>query len=286
MPGNLTMPYRLDELRRAVKPFKLHFFPRLRSTNDHAAALRRAGRLFAPAIVLTAHQLAGRGRGRNSWWSGPGSLTVTFVLPAEEHLSMHQVPLLAGLATRDAAAELTGDDSIQLKWPNDVLHDGRKLAGLLCERLDKIDLIGIGLNVNAPVRGESRPPGALRPRITFLSEIAGERLHITLALATLARHIHTALTRRGEKPFADTLHRYDQHHYLIGKQVQVIGADGEEPIAGRCLGLDSLGRLLIRAGRTTRFAIAGHVTITSPLPANVGSQSARAARSSGSSASA
>ncbi|MEA2736622.1 MAG: BirA family transcriptional regulator, partial [Humisphaera sp.] len=111
--------FHLDHLRRGIKPFKLHWFPRLRSTNDHAAELRRRGELYAPAIVLAGRQIAGRGRGSNSWWSAGGSITVTFVFPVEEHLSPHQVPLLAGLAVRDAAAELLGDEKVSLKWPND-----------------------------------------------------------------------------------------------------------------------------------------------------------------------
>src|SRR3954453_3458694 len=80
----------LRRLRNELKPVKLHWFPRLRSTNDHAAALRRRGELFAPAVVLTGRQIAGRGRGSNSWFSSRsrgGSLTVTFVFPVEEHLS-------------------------------------------------------------------------------------------------------------------------------------------------------------------------------------------------------
>ena len=68
-------------LIKELKPFRLHFFPRLRSTNDHAAILRKRGDLFAPAIVLTPNQIAGRGRGRNTWWSTQGALTVTFAMP-------------------------------------------------------------------------------------------------------------------------------------------------------------------------------------------------------------
>src|SRR4051812_22768577 len=144
--------FQLERLRQHVRPFRLFWFSRLRSSNDHAAELRRRGKLFAPAIVLTSSQLAGRGRGSNLWWSDAGSLTVTFVFPVEEHLSPHQVPLLAGLAVRDAAAELCGDESVALKWPNDVVHGGGKLAGLLCERVSKVDLIGVGLNVNTNIQ--------------------------------------------------------------------------------------------------------------------------------------
>src|SRR5688500_14403447 len=121
----------LARLRTGLKPFRLYWFPRLRSTNDHAAVLRKRRELFAPAVVLTGNQLAGRGRGSNKWWSDGGVLTVTFAMPIEEHLAAYQIPLAAGLAVRNAAADLSRQDSISLKWPNDVLYEGRKLAGLL-----------------------------------------------------------------------------------------------------------------------------------------------------------
>ena len=111
----------------------------------------RRGELFAPAIVLTGQQTSGRGRGNNTWWSSHGCLTVTFVLPVEEKLQPHQIPLAAGLAARRAAAELCGDQGIGLKWPNDLLYMGKKLCGLLCARTQKLDLIGIGMNVNLDV---------------------------------------------------------------------------------------------------------------------------------------
>ncbi len=199
----------IARLRRELKPFKLYYFSRLRSTNDHATELRRRGKLFAPALVLTGKQIAGRGRGSNSWWSDAGSITVTFVFPVEEHLSPHQVPLLAGLAVRDAAAELCGDEAVLLKWPNDVVFKGRKLAGLLCERVSKADLIGVGLNVNTQIR---RAPAALREQITSLAIIGKNKLDMTDALTTVARRLHGAMSRRGDRLFIETLHRYDKHY--------------------------------------------------------------------------
>src|SRR3954447_21863623 len=93
-PGGGGAPFDLSRLRAQLRPFRLYWYPRLNSTNTHAASLRRARKLFAPAVVLTGRQIAGRGRGANAWWSGAGSLTVTFVLPVREHLLPHQVPLI------------------------------------------------------------------------------------------------------------------------------------------------------------------------------------------------
>lgn len=248
----------LNRLRSLIKPFKLHWFPKLRSTNDHAAVLRKRGKLFAPAIVLTGHQVAGRGRGSNTWWSGEGSITVTFVFPVEEHLSPHQIPLIAGLAVRDAAAELTAATGIGLKWPNDVVFEGRKLAGLLCERVNKADLVGVGINVN--VEPESRAvPKALREQITSLSAIAKKEFDLTTALATIASHLRTKLSRRGDRLFAETLQRYDRHHALIGKRVSVVEAGSNTLLAGRCAGVDSSGRLILRSSGKTVRVIAGQV---------------------------
>ena len=92
--------FHLARLRKELKPLRLHWFPRLRSTSDHAAVLRKRGDLFAPAVVLTGHQTAGRGRGTNAWWSDTGTLTATFAFPIDERVAPHQLPLLAGLAVR------------------------------------------------------------------------------------------------------------------------------------------------------------------------------------------
>src|SRR5271168_3720609 len=93
--------FNLARLREGLKPFRLHWFPQLRSTNDHAAVMRRDGELYAPAVVLAARQTAGRGRGSNTWFSTGGSLTVTFVLPIADRMAPHQLPIIAGLAARN-----------------------------------------------------------------------------------------------------------------------------------------------------------------------------------------
>jgi len=246
----------LTRLRRDLKPFRLHWFPRLRSTNDYAAILRKRDDLYAPAVVLTGHQIAGRGRGSNTWWSGDGSLTVTFVLPVDEHLAPYHVPLIAGLAVRNAAADLTGSDDLQLKWPNDLIYHGKKLAGLLCERVYKADLIGVGLNVNV---NPAKIPRSLRDHVTCLYAIAGQPIDMTTVVTIVARHIHRMLSHRDEQSFAAGLREYDRHHALLGNRVTVLGGSDEAPITGICEGLDDMGRLLLRDRTTLHRVIAGHV---------------------------
>jgi BirA family biotin operon repressor/biotin-[acetyl-CoA-carboxylase] ligase len=252
------MSFDLDRLRTSLRPFRLHWFSRLRSTNDHAAALRRRKVLFAPSIILTGHQLAGRGRGSNAWWSGAGTLTVTFVLAADDAIYPHQIPLICGLAVRNAAAELAGGAAVQLKWPNDLLFEGKKLAGLLCERVEKVDLIGLGLNVNVKT---THPPAALRNRITSLSQIVGGSIDINTALSTVAHHLHTLMSHTRDRPFSQLLAEYDRHHALVGRRIRVIGNVDEKPITGVCKGMDSMGRLLVKSGSETHRIIAGHIEL-------------------------
>lgn len=250
--------YQLERLRRGLRPYRLHWFPRLRSTNDHAAELRRQGRLYAPAVVLTGKQLAGRGRGSNRWYSSRGDLTVTFVLPFEPHLSALQVPLIAGLAVRNAAAELTGNTAIALKWPNDVMYDDQKLAGLLCERVHNVDLIGIGLNINLD---PAEVPPSLRGQVASLMSIGGRTYDLTSVLVIVASHLRGTLGRRHEQPVARYLAEYDRHHMLSGRRVSVVAQPGQKPLSGTCEGIDNIGRLLVRDRWQVHHLFAGHVLV-------------------------
>ncbi|HEX8323184.1 MAG TPA: biotin--[acetyl-CoA-carboxylase] ligase [Tepidisphaeraceae bacterium] len=250
--------FQLSSLRERLKPFRLYFYTRLRSTNDHAAVMRRARKLYAPAIVLAASQTAGRGRGSNTWWSGRGSLTVTFCLPTDDRLPPHHVPLLAGWAVREACIGLTGVDRIQMKWPNDLWHDGLKLSGLLCERLDGVDLVGVGLNVNVQT---ADIPGSLRHRVTGLQAIAGRTLAMNDVVAALAGSVDRWLLKRTGETFAALLGQYDRAHALHGRSVRVTEPGEGVPVAGDVRGLDAEGRLLLQTPGGMVRIVAGHVDL-------------------------
>jgi BirA family transcriptional regulator, biotin operon repressor / biotin---[acetyl-CoA-carboxylase] ligase len=247
----------LSRLRSALRPYHLHYFSTLRSTNAHAAVMRKAKRLFAPAIVLTSNQTAGRGRGSNTWFSSTGSLTVTFVLPIDAH-EPQQLPLIGGLAARAACAEMSGCNDVMVKWPNDLLVNGKKLAGLLCQRVDKADLVGIGINVNTPL---SKAPAKLRGQITSLQQLAGREIDINNVLIALATHLRQLLRQRNEKSFASFLEEFRHFDALAGRRIHIIGENGEPALHGIGQGIDASGRLLLRDKIKTHRIIAGHIVI-------------------------
>ena len=207
--------------------------------------------------MLTGNQTSGRGRGANTWHSQRGSLTVTFVLPADDSIQPHQVPLIAGLAVRDAVAELTAEPSIGLKWPNDIVYRGRKLGGLLCERIAGADLIGVGLNVNLD---PAKAPRNLRDRIGSMRQISRGPIDLTDALVAAASHLRLAFQSASEQPFAALLAEYDAHHALLGKRLHVIDPGGQV-LHGRCEGLDRSGRLLLRSRSALHRLISGQVQV-------------------------
>jgi BirA family biotin operon repressor/biotin-[acetyl-CoA-carboxylase] ligase len=250
--------FQLADLRTRLRPFRLYFYTRLRSTNDHAAALRRTRKLYAPAVVLAASQIAGRGRGSNTWWSGRGSLTVTFCLPADNALPPHHVPLLAGWAVRDACIGLTQRTDIKVKWPNDVWHDDLKFAGLLCERIDGVDLIGLGLNVNVVT---ADIPRSLRRRVTGLEAIAGRKLAMNDVLAAVAERLGHWLLRRTADTFGGMLSGFDAAHALHGRVIRVTEPGNVTPLVGVVRGLDGEGRLLLDTGKAVARIVAGHVEL-------------------------
>src|SRR5262249_15368380 len=127
------------------------------STSDHAARLVRQGSLALPLCVWAVRQSRGRGRGTNSWWSDSGSLTFTVAIAPSAHGLMEETEPKIALATAVAVIEALverGFDSpsLGIRWPNDVEVDGRKLGGILPERVETDYgirvLVGIGINVS------------------------------------------------------------------------------------------------------------------------------------------
>lgn len=164
------------------------------STNAEAA--RRAPGLARPLWILAGQQTGGRGRRGRPWVSPPGNLYATLgMVPAEAAEVVALRSFTAALALHDTCAALTGRPAaLALKWPNDVLLNGGKLAGILLEaqgsggRVDHL-AVGIGLNLAHAPAAEGLEPGALRP-VSLAAEtgitVAPEEVLTRLAAAFAA----------------------------------------------------------------------------------------------------
>jgi BirA family biotin operon repressor/biotin-[acetyl-CoA-carboxylase] ligase len=207
------------------------------STNDRARDLAEAG---APhgTLVTAAEQTAGRGRQGRTWTAPPGSALLVSVV-------LRDPPALLPLAAALAVAEIAGADA-QIKWPNDVLLGGRKVAGILAEGRPQDGWAVLGVGLNVALRIEDLPPE--------LHDTAG-----TLGLEpadvepTLERLI-AALERTLALDEATLLEAYRARDALRGREVS--WATGH----GRAAGIDGEGRLVVELPEGGRTALsAGEV---------------------------
>ncbi len=255
----------LIETQLKVRPrgFSLLVLDETDSTNDEASRQLGAGRP-TPFAILARRQTNGRGRLGRAWHSeanGNLYLSVAF-RPRVAPERMGAFTLWMGLNLCELLANFARVNP-GLKWPNDILFDGRKAGGMLTEaRIDADhirDLVfGLGLNINSPAGGW---PDDLARRAISLAEVTGAPLDFNRLAAALLGRILLAYQRfiDGDytKTFADLWHRYD---VLRGRTVALL--EGGRRHAGTVAGLDDEGALLLRdeRGRTQRFR-AGEVTL-------------------------
>jgi BirA family biotin operon repressor/biotin-[acetyl-CoA-carboxylase] ligase len=223
------------------------------STNADLAREAEQGAL-AGLVLVAEEQLDGRGRlGRR--WSAPARSGLTFSVllrPAVPPASLGWLPLLAGLAAAEAVSQLAEID-VRLKWPNDLLVDDRKLAGVLAERVAGAVVVGIGLNVSALA---SELPS---PQATSLAiEGAACTDRDPLLRAVLRRMAERCLAwdrPEGDPSLADD---YRGRCATIGRAVRA-ELPGGATVEGVAEAVDDFGRLVIRTGGQARQVAAGDI---------------------------
>ncbi len=252
------------EIARALsgEPFgqRLRFFSSIGSTNAEAVRLAATG---APegTLVVADEQTSGRGRASRRWFTPPGSgLAISLVLrPSIAGNRIGHLALLGGVATAQAIESLCNLRP-QLKWPNDVWVNDRKVAGILGESSLNADgpewvVLGIGVNVHAgpPTHAQTRHPA------TFLAEQcdgAPDRVKLLLQLVrALAEHYP-------ELGKAHLLAAWERRMLWRGKRVRVLNPKATS-IKGIALGLDSEGALRLQPDDGRAISItAGEVSLT------------------------
>jgi len=263
----------------------VHHFACLGSTNDLARELARGGAAEG-TLVIAEEQTAGKGRLGRGWWAPPASCLLLSLIfrPSLAPAQAQQLTMIAGLACVEAVEAHTGLRP-GLKWPNDLVLTGRKLAGILTEletageRLD-FAVVGLGLNVNVDFRhpaverelGESaigllQALGRLVDRLALLNEL----------LVRLEQRVERL--RAGQSPHDEWTARL----VTLGQAVRVVtpsppwaeeqGSQGDSAsplpgsagvgrvLEGQAVGVDADGALLLLSDGRTERVLAGDVTL-------------------------
>lgn len=184
--------------------------------------LLRDAALPEGAVAVAEHQTTGRGRLGRRWEDAPGSSLLFSVLLRPQRDEVPQLSLVAALATAEAIEAVAGLET-QVKWPNDVLVDGRKVAGILLERVERAVVAGIGVNVGQEAgdlpAGTRTPAGSLRAA----SGRSHDRGHL---LAELLRRLEDGYAAWGEQGLDAIRLGIAARNALSGAEVAVGGIRG------------------------------------------------------------
>jgi BirA family transcriptional regulator, biotin operon repressor / biotin---[acetyl-CoA-carboxylase] ligase len=227
--------------------------PRIHVPECESTQLLLGAELPEGAVATTEHQTTGRGRLGRTWDDAPGASILCSVLlkpPAARNVA--ELTLVGGLAAAETVERALGRPAM-LKWPNDVLVDGKKVSGGLAEARDGVVVLGIGVNVNQTA--DQLPAGARLPAASLRTLDGRERdVEVLLAdlLATLDGHYSTWVAR-GLGPLHGRIANRD---FLRSRPVEVNG------VSGIAQGVGKDGRLQIEAPSGTVFVASGEVSFS------------------------
>jgi BirA family biotin operon repressor/biotin-[acetyl-CoA-carboxylase] ligase len=229
--------------------------PTVESTNDLA---REAARRGWPdrSVFVADYQTRGRGRHGRSWLCPPRAGLLTSVLLRRRDAPAYTYTMLAAVALCEAIERLLALEPA-IKWPNDVVIDGKKVAGVLAEATDdgreQVVVIGVGTNVNLDVNELADLPNA-----SSLSLEAGHPVHRGELLALMLERFESWLGRDPQR-FADGIWQA-WNGRLWGRDQVVKIADGDGALTATVLGGERDGALLIRtADGSVRRVVAGEL---------------------------
>jgi BirA family biotin operon repressor/biotin-[acetyl-CoA-carboxylase] ligase len=235
---------------------RLHYFDRVSSTMDVLHELASTG-AEAGSTVLAGEQLQGRGSRGRFWHSPPGGLWLSILFRPPVLQGLEVISLRAGLAVAEAVQPLISAP-LQLKWPNDLMLNGRKLGGMLCEARwqgESLGWIAVGVGLNV----KNRVPDELQANAVSLGDLG-----IAPDLSDLTELIVVALRKlelNGNELSPSELKRFAERDFLKGRAIV-------EPVAGTVLGLSADGALLVQPDSGPPVPLrTGSVTLAESLTA-------------------
>ncbi len=230
---DLLLPYEFTCLEQ-----RIHYFPEIGSTMDAARELAKKG-AEEGTIVIAEAQTRGRGRLNREWLSPEGGIYFTIVLrPRISPAYAPRINLMVSIAVAATIRKLFGLKA-ELKWPNDVLIEGRKVCGVLAEmdaEMDVVNFVNVGIGINA---NTSIPQ--FEKTVTSLKDMLGREISRKEFLGVLLMEIER---RQPLLMKVDLLEEWKKLSMTLNKDVSIV-APGEV-IVGRAIDIDTTGALIVK----------------------------------------
>lgn len=224
----------------------ISFHEELDSTNQYAKTLVRRGKAVNGTVVLSEEQSRGKGRLGREWSSPKNGMWFTIILKPD--LSLMQIPSVTLVVSEAVLRVLKkyGGPEVKIKWPNDILYRGRKLAGILCELEAEQDLvrtlyIGIGVNVNC---SRSSFPVSVRNNIATLKEAAGSAVDRPELMRTLLKEIEDNFDQLIKSDIKKIVQNWRNNCETLGSDVKV--KDMGRSFEGTAVDIDQNGALILK----------------------------------------
>ena len=232
------------------------------STNRIAKALANEGAADG-TLVIAEEQTGGKGRLGRSFFS-PKYKSILMSIILKPKFLPHDAPKCTLMAAVAAAnAMLRFDLQPAIKWPNDLLYEGRKIIGILTEisaEIGKVNYIVIGIGINVNINREEFPV-ELQDIAASLSEMKGEKLSRIDFLKAFLEEFDKLYLEANENNFDEILVQWRKYNITLGKNIRVIPAGSEKEFSAVAEDIDSEGALIVKTEKGIEKIYAGDVSI-------------------------
>ena len=227
---------------------EIFYFPELKSTNIMAKekALHRAEEIDEGTLIIAERQSAGKGRLGREWFSPVGGIWLSIILyPKLSPSYISRITLMTAVAVVKAIKICTQIES-QIKWPNDILINEKKVCGILTEMSAELDIInwvvvGIGINVNIDHRDF---PEDIQENTISLKEILGKEVLRVKLVQTFLQGFEKYYESLKRREFSSILKEWKLYSHTLGKKIKV--DMGERIITGEAMDINESGALILK----------------------------------------
>lgn len=237
------------------------YFDTIDSTNTKAQELAEKG-YQSGTLVVADKQESGKGRRGRSWvsLSGTGIFMTLMIKPDINPNNASMLTLVAALAVAKAITSVTGEEAL-IKWPNDIVVNGKKVCGILTEmnaQFDYINHIVVGIGIN--VHNESFPEEISQMASSLMIEAGGKRFHRAQIIAETMSYFEQYYdTFLKTQDLSALVREYDKLLVNRNKSVRVL--DPKEPFDGKAMGITSKGELIVDTWESRKLVSSGEVSV-------------------------